>query len=139
MLKTGLEFANGTTEDCQKLVLRLFDPNNLLIGYKQARQAYKTGDLVLVTNVNDARVEAWPRLKYIEQLRVSMGRNAETMLSSLRMTTDSAHKIVSMPADSDAFWLWIIRGKDTPIMVVMYASPYEVLAPNDPAPAIGEA
>lgn len=139
MLNIGLEFANGTTEDCQKLVLRLFDPNNLLIGYKRARAAYKSGDLVLVTSTNDVTVRAWPRLKYVEQLRVSMGRNADPMLARLRMTTDSAHKIVSMPADSDAFWLWITCGKDSPIMVVMYASPYEVLAPNDPAPAMGEA
>lgn len=140
MLKTGLEFANGTTEDCQKLVVSMFKPSELLGWYKDARRLYKSSDVVLVTDATDpSGVKAWPRAKYIEQLRVSMGRNAERLMPSLTMSTKSAHQIVRMPGDSDAFWLVIARGNQIPIMCVLFANPYEELAPDAPAPAIGEA
>jgi hypothetical protein len=48
MLKTGLEFAPGTKEDCKRLVRKLGPPAVLLNAYRNARAEYGTGDIVLV-------------------------------------------------------------------------------------------
>lgn len=130
MLKTGLEFAPGTTEEAQKLIVRMFQPGELLGWYKNARRTYKSGDLVLVTDARDpSGVTAWPRAKYVEQLRVGMGAaNGPRMVQGLTIAHQSAHQVVKLPNDSDAFWLVVILGAQVPSMCVLYASPYEEMA-----------
>jgi hypothetical protein len=140
MIKTGLEFANGTTDDCKRLVVGLFQPAELLGWYREARRLNKTADVVLVSDAADpSGVKAWPRGKYVEQLRVSMGANAAKMLPSLTIAHQSAHQVAMLPYDSDAFWLVVVRGQQLPLMVVLYANPYEELGAGDPAPVIGSA
>jgi hypothetical protein len=140
MRKTGLEFASGTTEDCQKLIARLFRPAELLGSYQHARRLFNSSDIVLVSDeIDPADLTAWPRRKYIQQLRVNLGQHAKRVLPFLTMNTKSAHQIVRMPLDSDAFWLVIERRFETPIMCVLFANPYEEMASSDPEPAMGEA
>ena len=45
----------------------------------------------------------------------------------------SAHGIVQMPFTSDAMWIVITRGRgEIPVMVVIYATPYETVAAGTP-------
>lgn len=125
MLKTGLEFARGTTDDCKRLAQRLFKPEELLGAYRAARQSFKTGDLVLTIAAHDPRgFEAEPRSTYTKRLRQHMrpGIAMPTIMDR------SAHGVVQLPFESDAMWLVIVRPGDMPIMCVIYATPYETVA-----------
>lgn len=128
MLNNGLEFAKGTTKDCQRLVQRLFDPADLLGAYKMARIQFKSGDLVLVVSEEDpSGFDARPRMEHIAKIRASMSpRNAAKMMPVLAIAHKSAHQIVSLPFESNAFWLVITRREALPIECVLYVTPYEV-------------
>lgn len=126
MIKTGLEFAPGTTNDCKRLVLRLFQPSDILGSYRTARQALKTGDLVLVTQERDpSGFEVMPRAEYVGKVRRAMGSSGARMMHTLGVANKSAHGVVQMPFDSEALWLIVLRGRELPIMCVLYAVPYK--------------
>ncbi len=62
----GLQFAAGTSPDCQKLVGRLFRPEQLFAAYRAGREQHLTSDIVLVTSEADpSGFEAWPRTDYV--------------------------------------------------------------------------
>jgi hypothetical protein len=126
MLGTALEFAPGTTEDCQRLVTQLFQkPGAVLGAYRMARQRFGTSDVVLVTAQHDGSgFEAMPRNHYVERLRRGLGRNGAKMLAALGIAHKSAQEVVSMPRESNALWLVINRKDAMPIMVVLFAAPY---------------
>ena len=123
MISAGLEFAAGTSEDCQKLVVQLFKPEYLLGAYRMARREFQTGDLVLVTAEWDpSGVEKWRRHDYVAKIRAG----APKILPVLTMANKSAHQIATLPFESEAMWLVILRKEQLPIMCVIYANPYEV-------------
>jgi len=125
MLGTSLEFAPGTTEDCQKLMAQLFKPGELLGAYRMARQRFGVSDLVLVTAQQDGSgFEAMVRSHYVSRLRQGLGRNGAKMLAALGVAHKSAHQVVSLPKESDAFWLVINRRDALPVMVVLFATQY---------------
>ena len=129
MLKKGLEFAAGTSEDCQKLVVQLFKPEYLFGAYRMARSELQTGDIALVTAEWDpSGVEKWRRHDYVAKIRAG----AAKMLPVLTIAHKSAHQIAALPFESDAFWLIILRKDALPIMCVIFMSPYEVAAEDEP-------
>jgi len=129
MLKTGLEFAPGTTDECKRLIGRLFTPTELFGAYRTGRNTFKTSDLVLVAAENDlSGIEVQPRTAYVKKLREGMGAKAPVMLKALTLAQKSAHAVVQVPPDSDAMWLVVARGQQLPLMVVIFTTPYEVAA-----------
>jgi hypothetical protein len=126
MLGTALEFAPGTTDDCKRLVAQLFQEPGVVLGaYRTARERFRTGDVVLVTAEHDpSGFEAMPRTHYVERLRDGLGRNGSKLLAVLGLAHQSAHKVASLPWESDAFWLIVNRKDALPVMVVLYAAPY---------------
>jgi hypothetical protein len=126
MLKTGLEFAPGTTDASKQLVASLFTPTEILGAYKSARNTFKNGDLVLVVSQSDpSGFRAEPRTTYLKRLRASLGVNAGRTMPALGINNKSAHSVVQLPFDSDAFWLIVTRGQELPVMCVLYAMPYQ--------------
>lgn len=126
MLGTALEFAPGTTEDCQRLVTRLFqEPGAVLGAYRTARKQFGSGDLVLVTAEHAPEgFEVMLRARYVGQLRRGLGRDGAKLLAVLGVANQSAHQVASLPKDSDAFWLMVNRKDSLPVMVVLFAAPY---------------
>lgn len=127
MLKTGLEFARGTTEESKKLVEHLFAPSEILGAYRHARTVFKTGDLVVrVSEQDPSGFEAEPRTAYLRRIREA-SKNKIPML--LRGLDRSAHSIAQLPFESDAMWFVVVRGPQAvPVICVMFAAPYEVSA-----------
>lgn len=124
MLGTALEFAQGTTDDCKRLVGHLFTPGEILGAYRAARQRFGTSDVVLVTAERDpSGFEAMPRGHYVARLRQGL-RGGGKFVQSLGLAHKSAHEIATLPKDSDAFWLVVNRKDTLPVMVVLYAAPY---------------
>lgn len=137
MLKTGLEFASGTTDDCKRLVGRMFTPTDILGAYRQARAQLRHGDIVLVAAEYDGSgFQAMPRLDYVKQIRESMGAKAPAMLGALTIASKSAHSLLKMPFEAEAMWLVINRRGMVPIMAVLYATPYEVEVADEGVPAL---
>src|SRR5262245_32680672 len=131
MLKVGLEFANGTTDDSKKLVSRLFTPADILVAMRDARAAFNTSDVVLVASDTDADgFDAMPRRVYIDRLRQVMGHRAPRALAAMVIAHKSAQKIVQLPKEDEAAWLIVTRGKDMPVMCVVYATPYKISEAN---------
>jgi hypothetical protein len=129
MLGTGLEFAPGTTDDCKKLVARLFKPSEILGAYRYARASLKTGDLVMVGSESDpAGFNVEPRTEYLKRLRQVLGAKAPRTMLALGIAHKSAHGVAQLPFESDAMWLIITRGKEMPIMCVLFTTPYEAVA-----------
>lgn len=134
MLKTGLEFAPGTTDDCKRLVGRLFTPTDILGSYRQARATFRHGDIVLVASVTDASgFEAMPRIEYVKRLRETMGLKAAQVMPVLTIASKSAHALMKLPFEAEAMWLVLLRPEAIPIMAVLYSTPYEVSS-EDAAP-----
>ena len=124
MLKTGLEFAPGTTEDSKKLVQQL-PPDALINAYRTTRQACGSNDIVLMMSDQDPTIHGGTRMEYAAHLKRIFGARA----TAFRMCRESAHSIMRLPSEGDAFWLVIdIRGADVPIMCVLFATPYEIAA-----------
>jgi hypothetical protein len=128
MLKTGLEFAPGTSNDCKKLIGRLLTPENILSAYRTAREECGTSDIVLFLSDQDPTIHGGSRIAYCKHLQKVFGRAA----SGFRMWSHSAHGVMKLPNDSEATWLVVdVRGADLPVMCVIYAMPYEVtMSPN---------
>lgn len=134
MRRTGLDFAPGTTDASKQLVGRLFDPSQIYGAYKAARQQFGTGDLVLTVSEQDpSGFEANTRAGYIRRIKAAQGEGrVPTLMRGL--VEKSAQAIMSMPFESDAMWLIIVRGlKEVPVMVVLYATRYEVEEAAAPA------
>jgi hypothetical protein len=126
MLGTSLEFARGTTEDCERLVVRLFQqPATILTRYRTFRRQFRTSDLVLETAEYDpSGFKGMTRTHYVARLRNGLGRDGAKMLAVLNVTKQSAHQVASLPVESDAFWLIINRKTAMPVMCVLFAAPY---------------
>lgn len=127
MLQTGLEFAPGTTEECQKLVVGLFTPSEIFGAYRMARQQFKTSDLVLLVSEKDpSGFQAEPRSAYVKRI-LDQGKGVPLLMQGL--AERSAHKIVKMPPESDALWLIVARGPQAvPVMCVLFAVQSEMTA-----------
>ena len=132
MLKVGLEFAPGTSDDCKRLVGSLFGPDELLGAYREARGTFSTGDIVLVTSEQDpSGFNAMTRIEYVKHVRAGLGAtNAAKMLPVLTIANKSAHKVVRLPFDEEAFWLVINRRGAVPVMAVLFTTPYETEKPS---------
>jgi hypothetical protein len=129
MLRTGLDFANGTSDASKRLVGMLFEPGEILGAYRAARDSFKTSDLVLVTSEADpSGFNAMPRAEYVKQVRQRMGSRASLMHPEPAIWTTTAHAVMKLPRDSEAIWLVIERGKDLPVECVLYAVPYRTEA-----------
>lgn len=132
MLKTGLEFAPGTTNECKQLVGRLFTPTDILGSYKAARNLFHTGDLVLVASESDpSGFSAKKRTTFVQEIK--QGLNGKPMpFFAQALVNKPAHSIVQMPFSSDAMWLVVTRRDGIPVMCVVYATPYEVASADTP-------
>jgi hypothetical protein len=136
VIKTGLEFAPGTTDDCRRLVHDLFQPGDLLTAYREARQKFMTGDLVLVTAESDPSQGAFAvRTAYANEVRRAMGSNAPALMAAWNLGRQAAHSVARLPFEDDAFWLVVNRHQALPVEVVLFASPYEEQDTPDPGQA----
>lgn len=128
----GLEFASGTTEDSKRLVAGLFQPGEILGAYRQGRTRFKTSDLVMVASQSEASgFNVEPRIAYLKRLRQNLGSHASRTMPALGITDKSAHAVAQLPFESEAMWLIVTRGKELPVMCVLYVLPYETTtAPN---------
>lgn len=125
MLKTGLEFAPGTTDDSKKLIGKLLTPQEIMNAYRNARAECGTGDIVLFLSDQDPTIHGGTRVEYCKHLQKVFGKAA----SGFRMWQHSAHAVMKLPSDSEAFWLVVdVRGMDVPTMCVLFAMPYEQTA-----------
>jgi len=106
----------------------LFSPSDILVAYREARERFKTGDIVLVASETDpSGFSAQARSSYAQDLKRKMaGKKIPFFAEAL--VQSSAHSIVQLPVEGDAMWLVVTRGKDIPAMVVIFATPYEVAA-----------
>jgi hypothetical protein len=123
MLKTGLEFAPGTIDASKRVIGRMFQPEDLLEAYRQARAKFNTGDIVLAASDQGPEITYMTRMGYTGHLRQVFGNRA----TAFNMWSHSAQSVVKMPPDSNAFWLVVdLQGADLPIMCVIFAMSYEV-------------
>ena len=118
-MSVHLGFAPGTTDDCKKLVQKL-PPADLFDAYRQGRHEFKTSDIVLVVAAQDHEiVSAWPRAEYVKG---ALSRNNPKQLATLTIASKSAHQVMLLPAESDAFWLVVeVKQMQFPIMCVLHA------------------
>ena len=125
MLGTLLDFAPGTTEDCQRLAFRLFqEPRKVLKRYRTFRRQFGTSDLVLETEESDpSGFNGMTREYYVNSKLRSLGQGG-AKLAALLGIDQSAHQVVSLPPESDAFWLIINRRDALPVMIVLFAAPF---------------
>jgi hypothetical protein len=132
MLKTGLEFAPGTTDDCKALVGKLFTPTDILASYRAARAQFHTGDIVLVASESDpSGFSAKTRMTFVKEMRD--GLNGKPLPFVARALAErTAHAIMRLPFTSEAMWLVITRHQGIPVMVVIYATPYETTSASTP-------
>ncbi len=122
MLKTGLAFAPGTTEDCKRLVGRLHTPASLLGAYRRAREQFGNTDIVLALSDQVPHIEYATRLAYCGHLKQLFGDKA----SAFKMWHASAQSILKMPQEDEAMWVVVqISGAELPSMCVIHAIPYE--------------
>lgn len=131
MKRTGLEFAPGTTDACKQLVAKIFDPGTLLEAYRTKRIDLKTGDLVLVGSDYDPTLKVMKRLDYVEVIKRGIeqrtGRPGKVPALFEVLVHQTAHKIVQIPFDDDAFWLVVARGdQQLPILCAVFVTHYEV-------------
>ena len=132
MLKTGLEFAPGTTDDCKKIVDKLFTPTDILGSYRAGREMFQTGDLVLVASESDpSGFSTKKRTTFVKELKAGLNGKPMPFIAQA-LIAKPAHSIVKLPFSSDAMWLVITRHQGIPIMVVIYATPYETTSASTP-------
>ena len=125
MLRTGLDFAPNTSDDCKKIVAK-FPPDKLFSAYRNARaECHNTTDIVLWMKDQSPDIYGGTRAEYKQLLRKLYGVRA----LEFRMWDESAQKVMSMPAESEAMWLVMhVSGVDLPITCVLYAMLYEAEA-----------
>jgi hypothetical protein len=101
MIKSSLEFAQGTDETTKRLVQSI-PPYDLLTAYREAMFKFGTPDIVLLIGAVDEEVvgfEARPRTAYIEQAFNAAAKKVYPIAK------ESAHQKMMMPKDCAAFWL----------------------------------
>lgn len=124
----GLQFAQGVSREVQIAIARMFPepqgPKDLLGAYRQAQASYGTNDIVLVVAAHDPElITSFPRAEYVRAALKGEARQKE------RVARESAHQIVRIPAEGDAFWLVIEDRKlPIPVMSVLYTVPYKTEA-----------
>ena len=122
MLKTGLTFAPGTTEDCKNLVSRLHTPASLLGAYRRAREQFGNTDIVLAISDQVPHIEYATRFEYCKHLKQIFGDKAPIF----KLWHVSAQSVVKLPQEDEAMWVVVqISGAETPSMCVIHAIPYE--------------
>ena len=131
MLRTSLEFAAGTTDDCKRLVARVCDPGRLLEAYRAMRIEMKTGDLVLTGSDFDPTIKVVKRLEYVEIIKRGIekrtGRPGKVPPLFAVLEHQTAHKIAKLPFEHDAFWLVIARGEqELPILCAVFVTQLEL-------------
>lgn len=125
MLKTGLEFAPGTSNDCKKLIQIAFSPSEIFTAYRAGRAKFRTGDLVLLTSEDEPNDFAvCTRSEYIQTIKQQFGR--VPALAAV-MADKSAHGMAQLPFESDALWL-VVASRRMPVMCVIFSTPYQVEA-----------
>lgn len=126
MIRTGLEFHPGTTDNEKRLIGRLYPPETILGSYRNAREISGTSDIVLYGSDQSPDILGGPRVAYARDvLAARFGKRA----SEFRMWAHSAHSVMKLPADSEAMWLVVeVNGLDLPIMCVIWAMPFKVEA-----------
>ena len=124
-LKTGLDFAPGTTEDCKKIVGQLLTPPAILAAYRTARNECGTSDIVLVVSDQSPDISGGSRREYAQHLWRAFGPRAR----EFGIFNNSAHSVMSLPDEEEAMWLVVtIKGVELPLMCVIYAMAYESAA-----------
>jgi hypothetical protein len=101
MIKSSLEFAQGTDENTKKLVQSI-PPYDLLVAYRQASAQFGTDDIVLIVAARDEEVvafEARPRAAYISQ---AFNEAAKKLYP---IAKESAQQRMKLPKECAAFWL----------------------------------
>ncbi len=130
-LKTGLEFAAGTTDAAKRLVAGLFKPSDILDWYRSARNVFKTGDLVLLAAEWDpSGVQPYRRTDYLKEVRQIVGDRAPIPPHFRGIWDGPAHSVVKLPFESDAMWFVINRKWEPQVMCVIYVTPYQVGGKN---------
>lgn len=125
MIRTGLEFAPGTTPQCKRIVTRLFQPEALLSAYRAARDTFRTTDIVLVASDQSPDIAGGTRWNYAKHLKEVFGRRA----AAFGMWDKSAHSVMKLPAESEAMWLVVdVQGAELPVMCVVWAMPFKTEA-----------
>lgn len=134
MLKTGLEFAQGTTDECKKLIARLFKAEEILGAYRHAKTQLGTEDIVLAVSEQDpSGFNAMTRREWVKRLKQVMGSKGASTLRALTIASKSAHSVARLPIESgmDALWLVVSRGREAvPTMAVLYSVPYATESSN---------
>jgi hypothetical protein len=122
MLRTGLDFAPGTSDDSKKLFASL-PPEAILSAYRTAKAEFNTSDIVLWMSDQSPDINGGTRVAYAKHLQSLYGRRA----AEFRMWAHSAQSVMKLPSDSEAFWCVVdVRSADLPVMVVLYATQFEV-------------
>lgn len=123
MIGTALEFAPGTTDECKQVVGKLFTAPELMSAYRMARGSFGTGDLVLRVSQSDpSGFEAETRSTYVQRVKQLFGKIPLLMRG---IAEKSAHSVVKLPFEGEAFWFIVVRGaKEVPIMCVLFGTPY---------------
>lgn len=121
MHQTNIDFAPGTPQEYQKIVQLLGPPSNLYTAYRIARAEYKTGDVVLVVGVQEPEVvDKFPRDEYVKR---ALSKLTPAQRKVCTIVHKSAHQIMKLPFESDAFWLVVeIDRTVAPITCVMHAT-----------------
>jgi len=123
MIKSSLEFAPGTSEPTKKLVSGI-PPYDLLVAYRNAVKEFGSTDIVLLIAIKDgerAAFEAMTRATYVVQAFNTAARGVHPM------AREPAHRRMSMPADTTAFWLVVeLRDKDAVVTCAIGEVRYEV-------------
>lgn len=122
MLRTGLEFAPGTTDASKRLVGKLLKPEVIMSAYRAARDECNTNDIVLHLSDRDPEIRGGTRIEFCKHLQRLFGKRAP----DFKMWHRSAQSVMQLPGDSDAMWLVIeAQGLDVPEMCVIYAMSYK--------------
>jgi hypothetical protein len=125
MVKSSLEFAPGTAEPTKKLVSGI-PPYDLLVAYRNSVKEFGSTDIVLLIAIQDGEpmaFEAMTRATYVAQAFNAAAKRVHPMALA------SAHKRMSMPADTAAFWLAVeLRDKDAIVTCAIGEVRYEIAA-----------
>lgn len=122
MLTTSLEFAPGTGDVARKLAEAL-PPDTMMAAYRMAKQSLKTTDIVLV--IGDREPVGFQGMTRADYIKLALGRNGPKQLRALPIANATAHQIMKLPVESNAFWLVIQHSVEGPVACVIGAIEYE--------------
>jgi hypothetical protein len=125
MIKVSLEFAPGTGEVAKELAQKL-PAGAMLQAYRQAKRALGSSDIVLV--IADHDPEGFDAMTRAEYKKRALGRNTKKQLDKLPIANATAHQIMKLPEDSNAFWLVIESRTHGPVACVIGAVQFQTQA-----------